>query len=89
MTLTLISISGRKFPGFAVSFYLFSLLPSNSIHHLLRRLGDHTKKIVEYAESCVADNKQVTVNSDGPYGTLPFNYLRYRSVLASLLSLPS
>ncbi|KAL7527411.1 hypothetical protein ACHAXR_001948, partial [Thalassiosira sp. AJA248-18] len=44
-------------------------------------LGDHTKKIVEYAERCAADNKQVKIRSDGPYGALPFNYCRYGSIL--------
>lgn len=48
---------------------------------MLLRLGDHTKKIVEYSERCVAENKQVKIRSDGPYGTLPFNYLRYGSIL--------
>lgn len=47
----------------------------------IRALGDHTKKIVDYAERCAADNKQVTIRSDGPYGSLPFNYCRYGSIL--------
>ena len=58
---------------------IFNVLMNLCLH--LLRLGDHTKKIVEYAERCAAENKQVTIRSDGPYGSLPFNYRRYGSVL--------
>jgi len=64
-----------------LSLFFSCLLLSNFIHRLLCRLGGHTKKIVEYAESCVAENKQVKIRSDGPYGTLPFNYRRYGSIV--------
>lgn len=47
----------------------------------IRALGDHTKKIVEYSEHCAAENKQVRIRADGPYGILPFNYRRYGSIL--------
>mmetsp|Transcript_20159 Transcript_20159/g.43790 ORF Transcript_20159/g.43790 Transcript_20159/m.43790 type:complete len:817 (+) Transcript_20159:888-3338(+) len=47
----------------------------------IRGLGDHTNKIVEYSERCAAENKEVKIRSDGPYGTLPFNYRRYGSIL--------
>lgn len=44
-------------------------------------LGDHTHKIVEYAERCAAENKQAMIRSDGPYGDLSFNYRRYGSII--------
>ena len=36
---------------------------------------------MEYAERCASENKQVKIRSDGPYGSLPFNYRRYGSIL--------
>lgn len=47
----------------------------------IRALGDHSRKIVEYSERCAAENKQARIRVDGPYGTLPFNYRRYGSIL--------
>jgi predicted ferric reductase len=47
----------------------------------IRALGNHTKKIVDYAEKCAAKNKQVLVRCDGPYGDLSFNYRRYGNLL--------
>jgi predicted ferric reductase len=47
----------------------------------VRALGDHSKKIVEYSKKCAAENKQAKIRVDGPYGTLPFNYHRYGSIL--------
>jgi predicted ferric reductase len=47
----------------------------------IRALGNHTKKIVEYSESCSAENKQALIRCDGPYGDLSFNYRRYGNLL--------
>ena len=47
----------------------------------IRALGNHTKKIVDYSESCSAENKQALVRCDGPYGDLGFNYRRYGTLL--------
>eukprot|EP00035_Acanthoeca_spectabilis_P003805 m.95689 g.95689 ORF g.95689 m.95689 type:complete len:333 (+) comp12337_c0_seq1:1946-2944(+) len=43
----------------------------------IRALGNHTERIVEYAETCAREGKQTLVRSDGPYGYLDFNYRRY------------
>ncbi|KAL7468432.1 hypothetical protein ACHAXS_008664 [Conticribra weissflogii] len=46
----------------------------------IRALGDHTEKVVKYAEECNASGKQAFIRCDGPYGNLSFNYYRYGSL---------
>lgn len=36
---------------------------------------------MEYCEHCQADDKVAKIRTDGPYGSLPFNYQRYGSIL--------
>jgi len=91
---TLSSLLGRhqvgqyvfvNFPSLSLKeWHPFSVASGPSDPHLdiyIRALGDHTKKIVEYSEHCAAENKQARIRVNGPYGTLPFNYRRYGSVL--------
>ncbi|KAL7502826.1 hypothetical protein ACHAXN_001326, partial [Cyclotella atomus] len=47
----------------------------------IRALGNHTKKIVDYAEACGAEDKQTLIRCDGPYGDLSFNYRRFGNLL--------
>lgn len=64
--------------------HMYALVVSNHLILLAFptfRLGDHTKKIVEYSEKCAAENKQALIRSDGPYGDLSFNYRRYGSLV--------
>ena len=68
-----ISISGRKFKY--LLYVVWDCPIANSACFRCCRLGDHTKKIVEYAN----ENDQIKICCDGPYGSLPFNYLRYGS----------
>ena len=74
-----------NFPELSISeWHPFSVASSPNdecVDLYIRALGDHTKKIVEYAESCEAEDKQVLIRSDGPYGDLSFNYRRYGNLL--------
>ena len=45
------------------------------------RLGNHTKRISQYSEKCVSENRQALIRVDGPYGNLTFNYRRYGSLV--------
>ena len=62
---------------------IFSQLTKSAPFYSYDRLGDHTKKIVQYAERCASasEGKQVKIRTDGPYGSLPFNYRRFGSIL--------
>jgi predicted ferric reductase len=44
-------------------------------------LGNHTKRIAQYSEKCVSENRQALIRVDGPYGNLTFNYRRYGSLV--------
>jgi predicted ferric reductase len=74
-----------NFPELSVhEWHPFSVASSpndDSVDIYIRALGDHTKKIVDYAESCAAENEQALIRSDGPYGDLSFNYCRYGNLL--------
>ena len=56
-------------------FPLFCLLSAHV------RLGNHTKRIAQYSEKCVSENRQALIRVDGPYGNLTFNYRRYGSLV--------
>jgi predicted ferric reductase len=74
-----------NFPQLSLQeWHPFSVASGPSDPHIdvyIKALGNHTKKIVEYAERCASENKQVKIRTDGPYGRLPFNYLRYGSIV--------
>ena len=74
-----------NFPSLSLNeWHPFSVSSGPNDDHIdvyIKSLGNHTKKIVEYAERCEAENKQVKIRCDGPYGSLPFNYRRYGSIL--------
>ena len=44
-------------------------------------MGNHTKRIAQYSEKCVSENRQALIRVDGPYGNLTFNYRRYGSLV--------
>mmetsp|Transcript_26788 Transcript_26788/g.56565 ORF Transcript_26788/g.56565 Transcript_26788/m.56565 type:complete len:806 (-) Transcript_26788:177-2594(-) len=74
-----------NFPSLSLKeWHPFSVASGPSDPHIdiyIRALGDHTKKIVKHAEKYRAENKEVKIRVDGPYGKLPFNYCRYGSIL--------
>ena len=74
-----------NFPSLSLNeWHPFSVASGPNDDHIdiyIKSLGNHTKKIVEYAEQCEAENKQVKIRCDGPYGSLPFNYRRYGNIL--------
>ena len=39
----------------------------------IRSLGNHTRKIVALSKACRAENRQVWIRRDGPYGCPGFN----------------
>jgi predicted ferric reductase len=71
------SISWQEWHPFSVA----SGPDDPNIDIYIRASGDHTKKILAYAEKCTTENKPMKIRSDGPYGSLPFNHRRYGSIL--------
>ena len=74
-----------NFPELSIhEWHPFSVASSPNDEFLdvyIRALGNHSRKIVDYAEHCAAKNKQALVRCDGPYGDLSFNYRRYGNLL--------
>jgi len=52
-----------------------------SVEMHIRALGDHTKKIVEFAKVCEREKKSIYVRSEGPYGNTKCDIRRYPVIL--------
>jgi predicted ferric reductase len=70
-----------NFPQIALmEWHPFTLANGPDEEHLevlIKGLGDHTKKLIEKAQSPFSD---LWIRVDGPYGKWPYNFARYRAV---------